>query len=78
MMTPPRCSTGRHWPRRDDLRRIAVPTRILAWSGDGAHPVSTAEELAALIPGAELQVASTAADLQTWTAAAAAELLART
>ena len=47
-------------PDRDALRQIGVPALILAWTGDPVHPLSTAEELAALLPDAELHVASTA------------------
>lgn len=54
-------------PPRDQVARIAVPTRILAWSGDAGHPVSSAEALADLIPGSELTVASTSDDLRSWT-----------
>ncbi|MEZ5227218.1 MAG: hypothetical protein R2710_11225 [Acidimicrobiales bacterium] len=50
-------------PSRDAIASIAVPTLILAWTGDPGHPMSTAEELHRLIPGSTLSVASTAADL---------------
>lgn len=54
-------------PPRERVTEIDVPTRILAWSGDTGHPLSSANELAALIPHAELSVASTWSELQTWT-----------
>ncbi|MEZ5379890.1 MAG: alpha/beta fold hydrolase [Acidimicrobiales bacterium] len=54
-------------PSRDAIASIAVPTLILAWTGDPGHPMSTAEELHRLIPGSTLSVASTAADLNDWT-----------
>jgi pimeloyl-ACP methyl ester carboxylesterase len=58
-------------PPREQLRTIGVPTQILAWSGDPAHPESTAEQLAELMPHAELAVARTWDELQTWTGRAA-------
>lgn len=54
-------------PPREDIAAITCPTLVLAWSGDPVHPVSTADELASLITSAEVHVASTAADLATWT-----------
>ncbi len=54
-------------PERDAVAGIDVPTLILAWTGDPAHPVSSAELLRDLIPGAELSLASTADELATWT-----------
>lgn len=54
-------------PERDRIRTITVPTRILAWSGDPGHPTSTAEELAELLPNAELDIASTWDQFCTWT-----------
>ncbi len=54
-------------PDREAVRSITQPTVILAWTGDAGHPASTAEELAKLIPGSELHLASTWDDLQNWT-----------
>lgn len=54
-------------PNRDLVAKICVPTLIMAWTGDVGHPMSTAEELAQLIPHAELRVASTFKQLRTWT-----------
>lgn len=53
-------------PPRDLVAEIAVPTLILAWSGDPGHPVSTAEELDRLIVDTRLHIATTAAELATW------------
>ena len=53
-------------PPRAAVAEITAPTLILAWTGDPAHPVSSAEQLADLMPGAELSLASTMAELQTW------------
>jgi pimeloyl-ACP methyl ester carboxylesterase len=63
-----RGATEADLPDRADLAGIGVPALILAWTGDPIHPVSTAEELAARIPDAELHVASTASDVHEWTA----------
>lgn len=54
-------------PPADVLASIAVPALVLAWTGDPGHPVSTAERLAEVLPTVELHLASTAADLATWT-----------
>lgn len=53
-------------PAREALTRIDVPATILAWTGDPAHPLSTAESLAALLPQSTLTVAHTPADVETW------------
>jgi pimeloyl-ACP methyl ester carboxylesterase len=53
-------------PPPEVLTRIDVPTTILAWSGDQAHPLSTAESLAALMPQSSLTVAHTPDDVETW------------
>jgi len=55
-------------PSRERLAAIAVPTMILAWPGDPVHPLSTAEQLADLIPQSTLHVATSAAELASWTA----------
>lgn len=54
-------------PARAVIATIAVPTLILAWTGDAGHPTGTAHELHGLIDGSELFVASTWDDLSTWT-----------
>lgn len=59
-------------PPRAALEAIAAPTLILAWTGDPTHPMSTADELARLIPDATIHRASTRAELDTWTGVAAA------
>ncbi|WP_261575804.1 alpha/beta fold hydrolase [Frankia gtarii] len=53
-------------PPERALATIDVPVLILAWAGDPGHPVATAERLAALIDGAQLQVAETGAQLARW------------
>ncbi len=54
------------FPPAEALAGINVPTTILAWIGDPAHPLSTAESLAALLPQSTLTVAHTPADVETW------------
>jgi pimeloyl-ACP methyl ester carboxylesterase len=55
------------FPSRDAVAAIDTPTLILAWTGDPVHPIDTAEQLHELIPDTHLAVASTPADLATWT-----------
>ena len=71
-------STGRSWRRscagrrRRTCRRstccarIRQPALVLAWSGDGGHPTSTAERLAEVLPAAELHVADDLATIARW------------
>jgi 3-oxoadipate enol-lactonase len=61
-------------PPRAEIARLRVPTLILAWTGDPGHPVSTAEALAELVPGAELVLSSTWSEVQGWTGRIAAFL----
>ncbi len=44
------------FPSREELAALNVPTLILAWPGDQTHPVEVAEELARIIPGAQLEI----------------------
>ncbi|MFC9786333.1 alpha/beta fold hydrolase [Rhodococcus sp. NPDC127528] len=53
-------------PAPDEIAAIGVPTTVLAWIDDPAHPVSTAEALVDLLPSATLEVAHTPADLARW------------
>lgn len=57
---------GSDLPGRDEVAAIRVPTLVLAWEGDPIHPRSTADELGALIPGAEVHVAADLAEATTW------------
>lgn len=61
-----RGATRAQLPDRDEIATIACPTLILAWTGDPVHPLATTEELARLIPHAEVHVAVTATDLERW------------
>lgn len=54
-------------PDRAELAKVGVPALLLAWTGDPVHPLTTAEELASVLPAAELVVARTAEDLAGWT-----------
>ena len=53
-------------PTPDEIARIDVPTTVLAWVEDPAHPLSTAEALVDLMPHATLQVARTPDDVRRW------------
>ena len=62
-----RGATRANLPDREAVARITVPALILAWTGDPVHPESTARELEELLPDSELHVASTGAEVGTWT-----------
>jgi 3-oxoadipate enol-lactonase len=53
-------------PTRDEIHNLCVPALILAWTGDPAHPVSTAETLAELMVMSELHVADNLAAVRKW------------
>jgi pimeloyl-ACP methyl ester carboxylesterase len=61
-------------PAPDELATIAQPALVLAWDGDEGHPLSTAERLAALLPRAELHVATHLRDVLGWPTQVAAFL----
>jgi pimeloyl-ACP methyl ester carboxylesterase len=61
-------------PPAEALAELTHPTLILAWETDPIHPLSTAEYLLKTLPEARLHVSSTAADIRTWGALAAAFL----
>jgi pimeloyl-ACP methyl ester carboxylesterase len=63
-------------PANIELRALRIPVLVLAWSGDPGHPLSTAQRLADVIPGAELQIADTPAQLRCWPESAAGFLAA--
>lgn len=56
-------------PSLDALRSVRAPALVLAWRGDPAHPVSTAETLGRVLPNAELRVAGSLEEIQEWSAA---------
>ncbi|MGW7435290.1 alpha/beta fold hydrolase [Streptomyces sp. NPDC054849] len=45
---------------------LRLPTLILTWADDPGHPLSTAHTLAESLPGADLHVSQTRADIRTW------------
>ena len=53
-------------PEPDALRGLDVPTLVLAWVDDPAHPVSTSERLADLLPDCRLEVAHAHPDVRAW------------
>ncbi|WP_235736983.1 alpha/beta fold hydrolase [Nocardioides alcanivorans] len=53
-------------PTPEEVASIDVPTTVLAWVDDAAHPVSTAETLVGLLPRATLSVARTPTDVARW------------
>lgn len=55
-------------PERGALRGLHMPALILAWRGDPTHPVSTATQLAELLPHADLHVAATLDEMRAWPA----------
>lgn len=61
-------------PPADAIAGIIAPTTILAWIDDPAHPLSTAEALVELLPGARLEVAAVRADVDRWPAILAADV----
>jgi 3-oxoadipate enol-lactonase len=61
-------------PDPEALAVLDQPTTILAWVGDPAHPVSTAEALVDLMPRATLEVARTADDVARWPGVLAADI----
>ncbi len=55
-------------PARDALTDLDVPTLVLAWIDDPAHPMSTAEQLCDLLPRSRLVTARRPDDVATWSA----------
>ena len=53
-------------PLPEKLRSLEVPSMILAWKHDFAHPVESAEVLAELLPEASLHVAEEHAQAEEW------------
>ncbi|GAB3451523.1 alpha/beta fold hydrolase [Actinophytocola sediminis] len=54
-------------PAKERIATLTQPTLILAWDTDPLHPVATARTLRELIPGAELHVSTSVADVRSWT-----------
>ncbi len=55
-------------PAPDAIRAVRAPALVLAWRGDRNHPVSTAEQLAEILPRADLRVAGTLDEVSSWSA----------
>lgn len=55
------------------IAQLDIPTTVLAWVDDPAHPMSTADALLDLLP-ATLTVARTGADVDTWPGILAADV----
>jgi len=55
-------------PPADELAQLGQPALILAWDTDPAHPRSTAEELARVLPAADLEVATDLTTVRAWPA----------
>jgi pimeloyl-ACP methyl ester carboxylesterase len=53
-------------PEPDALRAVDPPALVLAWRGDPAHPISTAERLAELLPRGDLRVARSLEEVRAW------------
>ena len=64
-----RGAAGNDLPSRERIAALGerrIPTLILAWIGDPAHPVAVAEELHALLPGSQLVTAYSPQDVARW------------
>lgn len=55
-------------PDARELRRITAPTLVLAWAGDPAHPLSTADRLRDLLPGSRMVIARAPHEIMAWPA----------
>lgn len=64
-----RGAAGNDLPSRDRIATLGerrIPTLILAWTGDPAHPVAVAEELHRLLPGSQLHTAYSPENVRQW------------
>ncbi|WP_282111058.1 alpha/beta fold hydrolase [Shewanella algicola] len=55
-------------PTKQQLSTIQVPTLILAWQGDEAHPIDSAISLNKSLPNATLHIANSMDDFNDWPA----------
>lgn len=53
-------------PPPGEVAGIHVPTLVLAWTDDPAHPLSTASAITSLVPDSRLVVARTPQDVEAW------------
>jgi pimeloyl-ACP methyl ester carboxylesterase len=56
-------------PDQGVLKHLRIPTLILAWEDDAAHPVSTANNLAELLPNVRDVVVCSPDDISEWESA---------
>lgn len=54
------------FPAKEIVSALSIPTLILAWDTDPGHPVSTAEQLAELLPNNELSIARSFDQILGW------------
>ncbi|QKJ20770.1 alpha/beta fold hydrolase [Microbacterium hominis] len=54
------------FPGEKTVAKITTPTLILAWTGDPAHPITTAKRLKKLLPDSRLVVARTPYGIMAW------------
>ena len=54
------------FPSRELIGTLTMPTLILAWDTDPGHPVSTAEQLAELLPNNRVSIARTYDQILGW------------
>ena len=53
-------------PNKQQLAGLTIPTLILAWHGDKAHPVETAIELHKALPNSILHIADSVDEVNEW------------
>jgi pimeloyl-ACP methyl ester carboxylesterase len=61
-------------PAAEELARIELPTLVLGWVEDPAHPLATAVRLHEVLPDSRLVVARTPADVEGWGALVASHV----
>jgi 3-oxoadipate enol-lactonase len=61
-----RGSAASDLPDPERIAQLPQPTLILAWDTDESHPLSTAQQLAELLPRAELNIARTLRQVYDW------------
>ena len=54
-------------PSPERCAGLRMPTLILAWRNDPAHPVEVAQRLAEAMPNARLEIAESERDVRGWT-----------
>ncbi|MGB7449547.1 MAG: alpha/beta hydrolase [Ornithinimicrobium sp.] len=69
-----RGAAGSDLPDAARIATLGMPTLLLAWTDDPAHPLSTAQRLHELMPASTLVTARTPADTAQWSARVAEHL----